>query len=87
MYRLPDVIQVGPFPLNASLLTLILGGALFHWWLVRKAARAGQDAGLVGDISGSAMLYALMGAKGLELLFGFSSYLAAPALLIAFPAE
>jgi hypothetical protein len=82
---LPDVILLGPFPLVTRMATAIAGAALFLFWVTRRARRAGLDAGLAGDILSGAMLAAVLGAKGLDVLLSLPSHLETPALLLVLP--
>lgn len=85
MYRLPDVIMLGPFPVNTELLLLLLGAGVLLWLVPRRAKAAGFDPALAGDVASNAVIAAFGGAKGLDVLLNPLSHLNSPGLLIVVP--
>lgn len=85
MYKLPDVIQVGPFPLTTALLMFVLGLYLFYWWTSRRATGAGLDGELVSETLSAVILYALAGAKLGEVITAPTTYLSNPGILLLVP--
>lgn len=85
MYRLPDVIELGPVPLTTAILMAAAGAAAFLWWLTRKARLLGLDGDLTGDIASGTIIAGLAGVKVLDVLLSPAVHLQSPGLLLVLP--
>lgn len=85
MYRLPDVIELGPLPLATGILMAAVGAALFLWWLTRKARRLGMDGDLAGDLASGTILAGLAGVKIFDVVLSPGVHLQSPGLLLVLP--
>jgi hypothetical protein len=85
MIRLPDVIQVGPFPLPVFPLLLMVGAYLWYSLSSRAAHRRGMDPGTVEEVVYRVLIGGVLGAKLPEVVRSPFSVLTSIRLLVAVP--
>lgn len=85
MIKLPDVIQLGPFPLPVFAVALLLSGYVWHSLAGRLAGRWGIDQALAEEFVYRFLVGALVGAKLAEVVRSPASFLASPRLLVSVP--
>ncbi len=81
---LPDVIQLGPFPLATVALTGLVGGALAYLLAGRMGGPAAVAAA-ASDLVLNLLLGGLIGAKMVYVALDPAAYVTNPALLLTFP--
>ncbi len=85
MLKLPDVIQIGPFPVPTFPVALLAGFYAWHALSERSAGRCGLEKGWVGDLLYRLFIGALVGAKLFEVIRSPASFVASPRLLVSVP--
>ncbi len=82
---LPDVVQLGSFPLSMLALTGIVGGLLAYYLARWSAGRSGADRQAAGDVVLNLFVGGVLAAKLFYLVTDLPGHFANPAMLILFP--
>ncbi len=82
---IPDVIEIGPFPLPTFPLALLAGLYLWHALAIRQAAAWNLNRELVEEVLYRVMIGGVVGAKLVEVLRSPASFVSSPRLLVSVP--
>lgn len=80
---LPDVVLIGQWPLNTSILALLAGLLTAYFWGAARLGTQGGQSHLAGDVVSGLALGGFIGAKLVAVAAAPGAYLARPLLLLA----